>query len=1131
MIYHFPNLDTLHLAIINGVVPPEVSMKPAVAGEDEEGHVWLQPSVPLARKAQTGLRRLGVEVVKADGDLQGLEVTCWQQYLPVVRDPNAQAPSAQTPVLFELTDVTQLPDLVSEMLRLGNDRQTFRWLKDGKEDRVLLRVVGPPYYSLLRAIDRESQGTSPRAYVERVPRVWVELGHTQALAEFFNPPPGTLLLMRSPRAWEYLEEAPFQDIYDVLEFKMPGSAVAWQETEAKSRISVPLRLSAASTADPAELWVLRDDGADQLDTLVRDSEDSLIQRLSFAVGEHEGERTIVVRVRPSKQPPPVLVLKGQDYRSFSKLPNLFLPRGKALKPPLRRDIVRQMLASDPDQITWLVPHEDGTFTPESLPDAAFRPLHDWVDYVLDCESASLQAWIEAARFDFQSFICTEDKAPGAPKPPSRERKPKGAKEEPILAEEPPTPTPPPVKKGTRRRDLEEDFALLPQAKPSELQQRLTGLEKQFLDNTGPLDAPDRQGLWPEMAILNTALGHSADAAVCWLNSFWQAEAPPPEWGTLWLKAEKVALAEASPEEIDRLLGLPNPSGPDVRSLVACIVSCVVDGTARETLGPRLPRLQQYLEKHEGKIGVRAVWLSWVSLASLSAGDVLGLARARDRLLERLLGQGLNVEFDLPTFLRFAGQHAGDRLRVVRDQVQRLREMAHQWISFCYEKDAALDRKNALEPTRAYADLIFSFGLARLGEASASRALEAKAKEVLGERSPVHSFLLESFCYRIQQVLEGRPHVGPLPPHLLEYLADMAKQQGHDDKSRGQFLAYKVDRLRSQSRILEPQEKVEPYRRWHARDDLGKELVALTDLSDREELAQRLGKLLQTVKQGRPRLQVLATALELAPRITEAFTVDVLDRLGPALDALPAPQDPREVEDRATVLERALFVAAHFDRSEHVQALVARILQLIESQSASGSMQAIDTVAGQCFRGLRKVGLRDEVDRLLQRMADLVLQGQTLAVQRQRKPKEWPTALRTLLQVAAGWLYFGHIDKALPVLQEARLYLFDAPHEIIAPERTKLACVYAATLGQAPVELALPRLAELFQRIGVLADRFTTNDHYSRSQLEVVEAVVLAIVSDDFALTQGARRWLDEDEYLVRRRIHRDLRALMAQHGV
>src|SRR5205823_13123723 len=96
------------------------------------------------------------------------------------------------------------------------------------------------------------------------------------------------------------------------------------------------------------------------------------------------------------------------------------------------------------------------------------------------------------------------------------------------------------------------------------------------------------------------------------------------------------------------------------------------------------------------------------------------------------------------------------------------------------------------------------------------------------------------------------------------------------------------------------------------------------------------------------------------------------------------------------------------------------------------------------------------------------------------------------------------------------------------ERTALASSYAQAVGQAPVEVAQKRLEEIFRQLKGVRDTYTTSSHFSVSQLDVVEAVVLAVVSDDFTLGTQARRWLDDDEFLVRRRIHRDMRALMAK---
>src|SRR5207249_7485994 len=139
---------------------------------------------------------------------------------------------------------------------------------------------------------------------------------------------------------------PFRDIYDVLEFALPGGVRAWADAPPAGRLTVPLRLAPGGT-EPAELWVLPGDALDRLDALVRDADERLLQRLAFAVGEHDGRHVAVLRTRPGKGDPPVVVLEGAlACRSYLRLPNLFLPVGTRLRPPLRRDAVRRLLADD-----------------------------------------------------------------------------------------------------------------------------------------------------------------------------------------------------------------------------------------------------------------------------------------------------------------------------------------------------------------------------------------------------------------------------------------------------------------------------------------------------------------------------------------------------------------------------------------------------------------------------------------------------------------------------------------------------------------------------------------------------------------------------------------------------------------
>src|SRR5262249_21352058 len=152
--------------------PPAVSTAPVRAGFAEGGGLHVEPSLALPRTAQTELRRLGVQSFKASAPVPAEPFSCWPQLLPLERLDAAAGVTGQTPVLVELPEPAQLAEIVGEMLRLGNDRQAYRVLVCDGHETLLLRVISPPFYTLLRAIDPERPAGAPRAYLERAPRVW-----------------------------------------------------------------------------------------------------------------------------------------------------------------------------------------------------------------------------------------------------------------------------------------------------------------------------------------------------------------------------------------------------------------------------------------------------------------------------------------------------------------------------------------------------------------------------------------------------------------------------------------------------------------------------------------------------------------------------------------------------------------------------------------------------------------------------------------------------------------------------------------------------------------------------------------------------------------------------------------------
>src|SRR4029078_11244059 len=80
--------------------------------------------------------------------------------------------------------------------------------------------------------------------------------------------------------------------------------------------------------------------------------------------------------------------------------------------------------------------------------------------------------------------------------------------------------------------------------------------------------------------------------------------------------------------------------------------------------------------------------------------------------------------------------------------------------------------------------------------------------------------------------------------------------------------------------------------------------------------------------------------------------------------------PEQVDIQVLVLERGLFVAAHFDHTEAVQRLVGYLSRLFDPRragdAAAGQSHAEDTLLaliGQSLRGLRRLGLRSGEDPL------------------------------------------------------------------------------------------------------------------------------------------------------------------------
>ena len=628
----FPSEEALHVALRSGLIPPEVQRAPARVSYANDGQVAISPSVAFPVKAKKSLKNTGVTEGDAPGP--GRAITCWAEAL--VPRSTGEPEGALAQVLFTVDSQGTLLELAGELLRLGCDRQELRMLDAPSVVRSLVRVVDPPWFVLSRAIDHLD---GLRAFVPTPAgqdQVWTELGFEHPLDMAIEMPASGLVLVLGDGSWWRLPDGAWTDIDQLVEPSALPTAKQSAANTTLPKVKVTLTLARAARPENATLFVLRSDGNDsrgnalkQIESLVRGLPEAQLENILFVVS---GDM-VVLRARPGREAN-TGALPGVAFSRVLDMPNLFAPAGQTIEPPLRRDRLRTWLAPDPDVVTWLEQREHG-FAPFSVLEAAFRPLTDWVEYVIDGASKTLEAWARSATFEFEAFSLLED-VRGVDGPVHAER----AEEEPKRGRsrtraEVRAPAPAPSAEAPRATTPVVQFDA--PSSPSQLEALITREELGFLELDAEADSPERRTAWVRLAELYARGQRPRDAGMAWAHAMW--ESTGDETATLARR-----WAETTGARFDSLLQQTAPNVEQTRAAVAGLSAAAATNNA--AVMSRVADWSAFLDRFDDDLDVRSFWLGRVALSKLSGGDKLGLARARDRVLTRLQ-RGLSLDRDVP----------------------------------------------------------------------------------------------------------------------------------------------------------------------------------------------------------------------------------------------------------------------------------------------------------------------------------------------------------------------------------------------------------------------------------------------------------------------------------------------------
>ena len=1070
----FADSDALLVAIKTGLAPKEVTAGTARVAKANK-MIVLQPDRPVPAGVLQKLRAAGVGEAALPSDAR--PVRCWAEALAPVAVGVAKLPSL---VLFLTERVAGLLDVAAELVRLGCDRIDLSIAGD----HGVLRVVDPPTYTIVRALDRDLglRVFAPDPAGQEL--VWTELGYHHPLAEHLRPERGVLLLVSCQAGardgWRTIRDEGWMSLDAALELAVPERGERLAPGAMPERRKVELRLS-SGRRDVTSMWVIRDDAVAKVDKLLEYLPEEVVARLTFAVSS-DTPPVVILRARTGRQAAPDLSIAAEEYAPLHGMADVYAPTGAIVEPPLRRERLRSILAIEAREVMWLARTAGNKFRVERINDDAFTPLGEWADYVLHASAPALTPWVRSTAFDFAPYVSTglewaserprdHDDLEAKRKKRDRAKQPAHVIEEDVPSAQPRPATP----KATPKPAAPTLSASAPTVA---IDVELAALEAEFIALDAPGDAPERIALLDRLGHTYARLDRRRDAGLCFARAVW--ESPPAEAQArldTWIAADLKSTAPA--KALDRALALEIPSGDDVRT-VAALTARVVPAVAKDP-----HKVTRWLDDHDGELDARTLWLSRLGLAKLANGDPLLLAHARDRILSRLAG-GLPVERELPAFLRLAGRSGALGNASGEHLTTALEELAAR-IDKTKRKRTPLEAPPHL--TGAYVNFLLAYGFARIGGAERARSLVAEAKKALAPTAtdPVHAYLIAAYGARVDQAIAGIASETPLPDELGAQLTNLDRVH-----------RYKVDRLREASRILEPLERPDAIGAWikKEKDSRGPEFAALREITDPVKRAKAVDKLVDVAAQSEPERERLIDGIfDVLLELPESGAVPILARTWPLIARVAEPR-------RAVLYAEALVVAGHFGRTELVPAMLDALAAAIRLVQGAD----LERVLQHSLRALRRIGLRAEIAELL-------------AEAEHALPANRIEALRGRLALAAGLAFLGEHARAVPIYEQARSALTES---MVLPVRLDLTRALALAYAQAPLQQALGGLADLANQLRDITDSYGTNSHYCLSVLNFVESLVLGITSDDLALGEAGRRFVEDDEHLIRRRLHRDL---------
>ena len=1080
------------------------------------GSLSIETAEPVPGPHRTQLKTIGVKGRRPAEFVADQFVNCWAEFLPL--ETMGGVADSKGQFLFELTPAENWKQVSLELLRQGNSEQGLRLvdLGDGRT-QAYLRVDNPGLYTLLRSASPED-GMQFRVFRPGGTGIWIEWGYRHPLENQIPRPTGQLMMIPAHSSWYCISDSQFRSFTDVAELQLPSALETLHDLEVTDRLEIPLRLRTNDQSPAAEGWMIDGEHVEQLEQFVATASSNYLHGLAFAAAEVDGRRHIFLRRRPGLTGAPVFVFPTQQFYCDPRMPSLLVPVGRSLSPPVAPSLLADLLGARASQQTWLVPCDADDFRSSAIPEAAFRPLSTWVDYVITNDSELIQDWIDRSVFDLQIEVGDTT----APRAMKRRSKPRSPDANDSSMDEPES-TPdkletdadvdsapnmvanvrPATQTATDLEAISKDEGALVTRVLNRMKQRRASQSSAAAPSgtqadltTMKLPASERAQFWLQYSQTLAEEGQAVGAELAWLAAAWDTAAEtssddkwPPDAGSALNVTELKESGALEPARRSHRSHVLN----QCRSFLA--ENSRAPSMAAESLNAAS------LVELETHLPVRASWMCWKRLHANAEADLLLVSRARERLIKQVDRSGLRIQREFPPLASGPlSENRGNGTSVVRQRwLDELAEKIRAW--------SKPQRSNVeTDATDTLIQMLHAWGIAFTGSPEKARELWDSASANLNPSSDLQKWLGAAMRFRIETAEEEQL---TLLPELSESLDKLPRME-----------RYKVDRLIQNLSILAGGSVVDPFRRYV-------QMSPEQSLSESsiDSISEELNKLVEETQSGKKlRPEEVLAVLKQSSLLEEN---DAATCFQIAVENLETVEEPRQASQLMASLMRLSVGIRDAEWADQLATRIPEVLQNVEIVREHESADWLQFGA-ESTRFLNRQAnwpaleaTADELERL----------GTLLG-----PPAGWDhddsirfdplhlVGLQMLLHAAIGRTMAGQSDSLSPTLDSIQQFL-KSPR-LNTAQKAIVGRLYISAVGLLPGDEAWLRLLACFDSDGlILKDSYTTASDFSLSHLMVAEAAIQSLVGDRFGLSREWLDWLDAEEDEIRHRIQSEFRRI------